>query len=570
MTEGIIAFQALIFTTILATRFIDESKVVLVCIAWTIFTLVMVYASPLILLQLLVIWGTYALVAPKDEDTTSAPEAVATEQEHSSPLGSSTAELQETSPANKWVQKLELGSEDLSEHSSAFLQSAESKLTIQKAVSAVELQAYPERVLIQSCLDRAKAIVANEKLWASPEQQRQRIEIRAELQAAIGTHEQEEPDKLEVLAAAQFLQPPRHPNSHMADNIERAVRRLKEDHEEFLKTVLRELRPDKQLEEHFWATLNKDKQPLVYESFKSFIDRQKSGAKSIPNEITDSARAPSRQKIVSPPPVTLGDLLKFHAQQKNARPPSPTIEDLLNFQDSQKFDEAQIARKSEHVGTTTKKPSKILRKLHIGTLGIPYLTHFTRVENLPSIMRHGLKSVSSMQAEQLPFCRNDGYRLDGHEDAISLSIGHPNDKLFFRWRRDDPRQRWVVLLLNVSVLWTHDLAFYPCNAADRRASKLDRSTLDTNDAFDALFEETLDGHTTRTLQKLYPYDPTDVQAEVLIFENIPSSLVKGAVFSDNADLLQWRSELPDRSLLVNSDRTGMFGLRDIARKMEQG
>jgi len=128
-----------------------------------------------------------------------------------------------------------------------------------------------------------------------------------------------------------------------------------------------------------------------------------------------------------------------------------------------------------------------------------------------------------------------------------------------------PVQRWAVLSLDPAILWESEVAFCAHNAADRRISKQDRKTLGSAKTFGGLFVNG-DVQTTRADQGLAPYDPTDVQAEVLVFEDIPPSAIIGAVFSDPASLTQSQSVLGDREAIVHADRTGLFGLRTVARK----
>lgn len=200
-----------------------------------------------------------------------------------------------------------------------------------------------------------------------------------------------------------------------------------------------------------------------------------------------------------------------------------------------------------------------------GLQGIASLYHFTRIENLPSILRHGLRPVQALQSNRIPFRWNDEHRIDGHEDAICVSISHPNEKLFYRWRMNNPAQRWAVLSLDPAILWESEVAFCAHNAADRRISKQDRKKLGSARTFGGLFVDG-DAPPTRAEQGLAPCDPTDVQAEVLVFENIPASAITGVVFSDAASLTQWQSVVGDRDAIVHADRSGLFGLRSVARK----
>ena len=71
-----------------------------------------------------------------------------------------------------------------------------------------------------------------------------------------------------------------------------------------------------------------------------------------------------------------------------------------------------------------------------------------------------------------PFRANDCLRLDGHKDAVSLSIAHPNDRMFAKYRWQDLQQKWAVLVLDPSILWLLPTAFNRHNAADKRMSSL--------------------------------------------------------------------------------------------------
>lgn len=80
-----------------------------------------------------------------------------------------------------------------------------------------------------------------------------------------------------------------------------------------------------------------------------------------------------------------------------------------------------------------------------------------------------------------------------------------------------------------------------------------------------MFAESV-GQVGRVGQGLLRSDPTDVQAEVLVFESIAPSYITGAVFSDHRSLSLWQSELDNRSAQVEADRAGLFGLRSVARQ----
>jgi len=65
---------------------------------------------------------------------------------------------------------------------------------------------------------------------------------------------------------------------------------------------------------------------------------------------------------------------------------------------------------------------------------IDTLIHFTRLENLAGILADGIlpRSAPGGQARRVIF--NDGVRIDGHKDAVCLSVSFPNYKMFYKYR----------------------------------------------------------------------------------------------------------------------------------------
>ena len=199
------------------------------------------------------------------------------------------------------------------------------------------------------------------------------------------------------------------------------------------------------------------------------------------------------------------------------------------------------------------------------TINAPYLLHFTRVENIPSIISNGLCPVATLTAAATPFRANDFLRLDGHEDAVSLSMAHPNDKMFAKYRWQDLHQKWAVLVLDPAILWLLPTAFNRHNAADKRMSTLSREERMSVDAFDAMFEPAHD-LPSREANRLLPFDPTDVQAELLVFCAIKPFFVTGIVFGDADSLNSHSAGLGNRRLSIQSEGSGFLGARAYARK----
>jgi hypothetical protein len=199
-------------------------------------------------------------------------------------------------------------------------------------------------------------------------------------------------------------------------------------------------------------------------------------------------------------------------------------------------------------------------------LAIPLLAHFTRACNLASILEHGLCSIDRAKELGIEPHKNDLLRLDGRFDAISLSIAFPNHRMFFKYREKDPSENWAVMLIESAVLWRKKCAFYQRNAADHRIRARPLSDLMSVNAFSSMFEE-IDDVPSRQIQGLFDYDPTDSQAEVLVFEPIEPNLIAGVAF-DSAQVARAHSRLRgDRHWEVFSQNKGPFSSRDFARKM---
>ncbi|NKX20923.1 DUF4433 domain-containing protein [Alteromonadaceae bacterium A_SAG2] len=158
--------------------------------------------------------------------------------------------------------------------------------------------------------------------------------------------------------------------------------------------------------------------------------------------------------------------------------------------------------------------------------GIRYLVHFTRFENLQSILVSGLKPRSVLELEQSPTIYNDAFRGDDRKWANCLSIDHPNYKMFYSLRMNTVNQHWVVVVFKPSILWELDCLFTTENAATNAMSSKSDEELSGVQAFESMFLE-VEGKASRSTVGLHPYEPTNPQAEVLVSNTIPPSYVLG-------------------------------------------
>lgn len=194
--------------------------------------------------------------------------------------------------------------------------------------------------------------------------------------------------------------------------------------------------------------------------------------------------------------------------------------------------------------------------------GIRQLVHFTYAANLESVLAHGLCSVTEARLFGFNPKVNDKQRLDGHPWSISLSIASPNHKMFYKYRMLGEHEDWVVLLINRAVLWKKDCAFYPRNAADHRMRELPSAGQKTMLAFESMYES-LEGVPSREAQHLNAFDPTDSQAEVLVFDRIEPGMIEGVAFDNAALRARSGHLLGTREARIYPKGRGLFGAREF-------
>jgi len=201
---------------------------------------------------------------------------------------------------------------------------------------------------------------------------------------------------------------------------------------------------------------------------------------------------------------------------------------------------------------------------HATAIQVPYLLHFTRTTNLPSIMAHGLYPIARVNEIGAAPSINDQYRFDGHSNSTSVSIGFPNCQMLYKYRMADATVDWAILVIHPSILWAKSCAFCRHNAADGHISALPLADLMTPQAFTGMYDE-IEGLATREEQKLKSFDPTDVQAEVLVFDVIEPQCIVGVIFEKAAVRDAYLPHLGERKHYIHANNKGMFANRKYAR-----
>jgi len=160
---------------------------------------------------------------------------------------------------------------------------------------------------------------------------------------------------------------------------------------------------------------------------------------------------------------------------------------------------------------------------------IEFILHFTRLENLKSILDNGLKTREYLETNNPEAIFNDDYRYDGFKNSICCSICHPNYKMFFPLRQADPKNEWVVIGIKKDIIWEKDCAFCIENAASNNVTSIPLEKRKGKKAFKKLFKE-VKGKPTREKLGINKACPTNPQAEILVFDNISSQDIVGVAF----------------------------------------
>lgn len=178
---------------------------------------------------------------------------------------------------------------------------------------------------------------------------------------------------------------------------------------------------------------------------------------------------------------------------------------------------------------------------------IDWLLHFTRVDNLPNILKQGLLPRSVLEQNNIAFSYNDEYRYDNCSNAICTSVEFPNYKMFYQLRMTNPDVDWAVLLLDAQVICDFQCAFCSTNAGSASMYGINIESRKGAKAFLKLFDELPNGPTRKEMG-LGDWFPTNPQSEVLVFGNIPTLYIKKVFFEDQRVLNSYIDLFPSSIL----------------------
>ena len=135
--------------------------------------------------------------------------------------------------------------------------------------------------------------------------------------------------------------------------------------------------------------------------------------------------------------------------------------------------------------------------------------------------------------------QNDKQRMDGKTDYINCSVQYPNWWYLRRVKDNNPIfSDWAILFIDPIVATIETTQFCKVNAATRYGAYICKGA----EAFRELFSANV-GRQNRTKDMLQNA-PTDDQAEVLVYENIPVSMIKGIAFENEEiarqKIVEWK------------------------------
>lgn len=191
--------------------------------------------------------------------------------------------------------------------------------------------------------------------------------------------------------------------------------------------------------------------------------------------------------------------------------------------------------------------------------GIEFLIHFTPTINLYSILeqkqlmsRSVLERLDIDQYDILDYVQfTDDIRYDDKR-YINLSISSPNTFLFSKFMDKTANEmtiNWCVLKIKPKHIYDLDTLFSVTNAASSSAKNQYGITGDIY-KFRMLFAEelkfnTFNGSRNIVRGNILKNYPTDVQAEVLVKETIPSSSIVSVCFKTEQNLAEAKAAMSE-------------------------
>ncbi len=165
--------------------------------------------------------------------------------------------------------------------------------------------------------------------------------------------------------------------------------------------------------------------------------------------------------------------------------------------------------------------------------GVTRLCHFTKVNKMLHILSDSDGIKSNVFIEEGIIEKNDKNRFDGHEDYISTSIQYPNIWYLNKVKDLDPLfKKWVILCIDPSIIEDSRTLYCETNAATKRGALLTKGSEGLNKMFST---KTNGNRVMYRKPRMLTCCPTDDQAEVMIYGNIPRDKIIGIIVKSDKE-----------------------------------
>lgn len=174
----------------------------------------------------------------------------------------------------------------------------------------------------------------------------------------------------------------------------------------------------------------------------------------------------------------------------------------------------------------------------ISSRKITRLCHFVHTNKLLHILNssEGIKAVDYIDEDVLE--QNDKARYDGKTNYVNCSIQYPNYWYFRKVKDNNPIFKdWAIIFIDPIVMTWNTTMFCPVNAAKNRGKYIMKGY----EGFKKIYQDRLSfSRCPDRTPKMLSNAPTDDQAEVLVFQNIPRKYILGIALDseENAKLKQ--------------------------------
>jgi hypothetical protein len=177
----------------------------------------------------------------------------------------------------------------------------------------------------------------------------------------------------------------------------------------------------------------------------------------------------------------------------------------------------------------------IIAYKYLQSRGVTRLCHFTKVKSLVHILTSEDGILATDYINQDVKQQNDMERYDNATDCVCCSLQYPNGWYWDQAKKRDSDQifkEWCVLTINLDILKNARFRFCPCNSAYKSGSLIRNDVENISAIFD-------DPNIRMRYRPTTMLDccPTDDQAEILVYKNIPLQFVNGIIIgnSETAD-----------------------------------